>query len=475
MSLVTSTTRENTVSIMSSLTQEQSSIVLNYVEEAERSLTAYSTSGELLRMLQNPDNQEYVKQAQEYTERFAKTIPGIEGIYTSNLDTQVLVHNNPQTVGIVTKNGEALNNFIETLRELNGDVYNSGIIISPATGKQIVSMYKIVCDENNEAIGLVGLGLYTDSLASTLDNIVNENSVSSFQMIDVSNNKYIFCNDKSKIGTDVTDSKLVQMINQFSSSNSNKTDYSENNDITSFYYYNAAKKWMFVNNQNTENIFQFSQVINRYFLAFCFIASLLIIAFNIISINQDKAIKKLEQAQKKQEAVTKSLYIASMIDPITNTSNRASIVDALEVDDEGHNKLPDSEKNPYYFILFNIPNFSLMNKKYGSAICDNVLKGSAEILKKSYGEENVYRTGSDEFIVIVKNGAPNINDMSKNVNSVINSLQKTRNIDDVSVAVPYISAIIKKHSNITPQIIDEVKELRKSQPSTQMIVQKELD
>ena len=41
-------------------------------------------------------------------------------------------------------------------------VYNTGIIISPATRKQIVSMYKAVYDDDNNPIGLVGLGVYTN-------------------------------------------------------------------------------------------------------------------------------------------------------------------------------------------------------------------------------------------------------------------------------------------------------------------------
>lgn len=476
--IVKSTTRDNTAALMNSMTQEQSAMVLNYVSGAERSLISYGTAYEVQDLLKNPDNQDVINRAQSYTEKFSETIPGLDGIYISNLNAQVLAHNNPKAVGITTQKGEALNAFIENLKSMNGQIYNTGIMISPATGKQIISMYQLICDENNNPIGFIGLGLYTDSLTMSLQDIASDNnSVISFQMIDVANNKYIFNNDKSKIGEAVSGEALLNKIRELkNNTEANSTAYTEENGVLSFYYYNSDRQWLFINDQNTDTVFQSTGIINSCFIAFCAIVILLIIAFNIIIINQDKAMRKLDQAQKKQEAVTKSLYMASMIDPIVNLGNRAKIIDALGVDDEGRNKLPDSiANNSYYFVLFNIPGFSVLNKKYGHIICDNILVGSADVLKDAFGEENVFRTGSDEFIAVIKNSEVGINTVNTNIRTVLNNLQRPRMIEGKSIATPYIAAIVKKNINITPQVIDEAKALRNSYPNTQDIVQLDLE
>jgi diguanylate cyclase (GGDEF)-like protein len=475
MRLVTNSTLESTTNLMDSLTQEQSVLVLNYVESAERSLAAYGSSGEVLRALQNPSNKDYVQQAQTFTEKYAETVPGIEGIYASTLTSQVIVHNNTQTVGIITNKGEALESFITTLEENEDSVYNSGIAISPTTGRQIISMYKIIYDENDSPVGYVGLGIYTDSLADSLDKISNGTSVSSFQMIDVSENKYIFSDDKSKVGADVSNADLSNIVKKVSSSKVSCSDYIENDDVTSFYYYNSDRGWLFVNNQSSDSTYQYSNLINTYFIAFCAVVAILVIACNIIGAGQDKAMKKLEQAKKKQEAVTNSLYIASMIDPVTNTGNRAKMVSDLGTDDEGNNKFADSEKEPYYFILFNIPNFSNLNKKYGATACDEILRGTAELLKNSYKDENVYRTGSDEFTAVIKKGNPDINTIVKDTDLILNSLQKDRLVEGTSIAVPHIAAVVQKGTDVTPAIIDIVKVLRNANPSTDRIVKSVLD
>ncbi|MBP3702461.1 MAG: cache domain-containing protein, partial [Lachnospiraceae bacterium] len=167
---VTSDTKESTINSMQTVAQERSQIVRNYVKETEGILTAYSRAGEVSNMLKSPKDAAAVEAAQSYTEKFSEDIDNLEGIYTSEWNTHVLAHTNKSVVGITTREGEALKALQTALQEAKG-VYNTGIIISPASKKQIVSLYQAVYDESGKPIGLVGGGIFTNGLVEILDGL----------------------------------------------------------------------------------------------------------------------------------------------------------------------------------------------------------------------------------------------------------------------------------------------------------------
>ena len=140
---ITSDTRNSTINSMRTIVEERSQIIKNYVQEAEGTLTAYSRAGEVLNIMLNPEDPAAVAAAQAYTESFSKDVANLEGLYASEWNTHVLAHTNPQVVGITTREGDSLKALQDAMLAANG-VYNTGIIISPASGQQIVSMYMAV-------------------------------------------------------------------------------------------------------------------------------------------------------------------------------------------------------------------------------------------------------------------------------------------------------------------------------------------
>ena len=118
-------------------------------------LTAYSRAGEIKQLLLNPADEDAVVSAQKYTEVYSSDIEHLEGIYVSEWDAHVLAHTNAAVVGITTREGDSLKKLQESMIAAEG-VYNVGIIFSPASGQQIISMYRACMDSNGQPAGLVG-------------------------------------------------------------------------------------------------------------------------------------------------------------------------------------------------------------------------------------------------------------------------------------------------------------------------------
>ncbi|MBQ3028149.1 MAG: cache domain-containing protein, partial [Lachnospiraceae bacterium] len=167
---LTSNIRENTLANMRTIVEERSLLIENYVRETERYLTAYSRAGEINELLKNPTDPEAVAAAQKFTETYSADMENLEGIYASEWNTHVLAHTSAGVVGITTRTGDGLKALQESMLAADG-VYNTGFIFSPATGKQIVSMYRACYDENGNPIGLVGGGIFISGLKEELDSL----------------------------------------------------------------------------------------------------------------------------------------------------------------------------------------------------------------------------------------------------------------------------------------------------------------
>ena len=160
---ITNNTKKSTTNNMETVVEERSRIIENYVQEVEKTLTAYSRAGEILAVLKDPTDEDAVAAAQAYTEKFSADVSNLEGLYVSEWNTHVLAHTNAAVVGITTREGDSLKALQDAMLAANG-VYNTGIIISPASGQQIVSIYQAVFDENGNPVGLVGGGVFTTGL-----------------------------------------------------------------------------------------------------------------------------------------------------------------------------------------------------------------------------------------------------------------------------------------------------------------------
>lgn len=287
---ITSDTRNSTINSMRTIVEERSQIIKNYVQEAEGTLTAYSRAGEVLNIMLNPEDPAAVAAAQAYTENFSKDVANLEGLYASEWNTHVLAHTNPQVVGITTREGDPLKALQDAMLAADG-VYNTGIIISPASGQQIVSMYMAVYDEQGNPAGLVGGGIFSTGLIQILDNLTMDGMENAtYCMVNVENGQYIFHEDPEKVATPAEEAHIVKLCEQFkgvAEDSSGYTEYTQDGEAyISSYYYMADHGWLFMVSDDQKEIFASTDKMMLTLIIFCFAALFILIIISLLIVGK---------------------------------------------------------------------------------------------------------------------------------------------------------------------------------------------
>ena len=151
---------------MLSLVKETGAGFESYIQHGESTLQAFAKSPIVANFLQNQKDAALQQEAQDYTMECFNAAGNMEAIYISNWDSTTLVHPVETAIGVPTREGDKLKSLQENMLASDG-VYCSGIMASPATGKQVVSMYSPVLDANKNPIGYVGAALYLKDVAET--------------------------------------------------------------------------------------------------------------------------------------------------------------------------------------------------------------------------------------------------------------------------------------------------------------------
>lgn len=288
--IMTTNIRNSTINSMKTIVQERSQIITNYVDEAEGTLTAYSRAGEILDIMKNPQDSEIVAAAQAYTEKFSNDVANLEGLYASEWNTHVLAHTNAQVVGITTREGDPLKALQDAMLAADG-VYNTGIIISPASGQQIVSMYMAVYDEQGNPAGLVGGGIFSKGLIQILDNLTMDGMEgATYCMVNVENDQYIFHADEEKVATPAEESYIVGLCEQLKGSGEDRSGYIEYKqngvEYISTYYYMSDYNWLFMVSDNQKEIFASADKLTVTLRIFCVAALLVLIIISFVIVGK---------------------------------------------------------------------------------------------------------------------------------------------------------------------------------------------
>lgn len=300
ISSITTDTRSSAINSMKNIVQERSQIIQNYVREAERTLASYSRAGEILDVMEDPQDPGKTAAAQAYTEKFSRDIPHLEGLYASQWDTHVLAHTNPEVVGITTREGDSLKALQETLLAAGG-VYNTGIIISPASGQQIVSLYMAVLDGQGRPAGLVGGGIYSTGLIQILDQLTMEGMENAtYCMVNVENGQYIFHGQGNKVATPAEEPYIVELCRQLQGSREDRNGYveytAEGESYISTYYYMSDYKWLFMVSDNQEEIFASADEMRVMLTVFCLVAMLVLMVVSYVIV--DKMLKPMKSIER---------------------------------------------------------------------------------------------------------------------------------------------------------------------------------
>ena len=156
--------KEVTQESMLSLVKETGAGFEAYIQNGESTLENFAKSPIVVKFLQNQQDVTLQKEAQDYTMDCFNAVGNMEAIYISKWDSTPLTHPVEKAIGVPTREGERLKSLQENMLA-SDDLYNTGIIASPATGKQVVSMYAPVFDDKNNPIGYVGAAVYLNDVA----------------------------------------------------------------------------------------------------------------------------------------------------------------------------------------------------------------------------------------------------------------------------------------------------------------------
>lgn len=466
---ISATTRNSSMDNMQTITNERAHIIQTYVENSEKILQYYSKAEQITNLLKDPQNIALQAKAQAYTENYSKDIDNLEGIYVSEWNTHVLAHTNPDVVGMITrKDPEPLKQLQDAMLAAGSGVYDTGIIISPASGKQIVSMYKAVYDENNEPIGLVGLGIFTDQLVRTLDEIkIKGVEESMYTMVNVADTKYIFNNNPELIGTVANNSSLKKVCLQLDDENA-KTEghFSYEQDgkkYISTYTYMPKYNWLLMLDDTKDEVYSLSRLMRTYMAVFGLAVIGLIILFSFINKRQEKVKQKLASTIVKSNKTKESLYTAMFKDVLTDVRNRI----AFSMDYE---EVRSTEEHPFYFVMFNIVNFSDINSRYGNDTGDWLLVRTVDILSQVFKNSRIYRTGSDEFVVAFQ-----INSAERKTGDILGDAQdayerltapqQTPSMGKINFS--YRAAVAKKVGPINTSVITVLKAMLNKDPDSE--------
>lgn len=287
---ITRNIRKSTINSMQTIVDDRSQMIQDYVKKTETYLTAYSRAGEITAMLENPSDSGAVKAAQKYTEKYSADMPNLEGIYTSAWDTHVLAHTNPKVVGITTREGDPLKALQDTLMASDG-VYNAGFIFSPASGKQIVSMYRACLDGDGKPIGLVGVGIFISGLKEELDSLPKAGlDNAKYYLINTQTGEYIFHENEDMLGKAAEEKHVTDILEnvnkQGGQSTTNFVEYKdESGENIAAYHYIADRNWLFLLTDTKGEIFASVNQTRKELLVLCGVALIVLLGVTFIIIS----------------------------------------------------------------------------------------------------------------------------------------------------------------------------------------------
>ena len=481
--VVSDRTRENSLAQLDMITEERAQVIANYIDVSERQLKDFSKAAQVIDLLENLDDKDKLDAAQRLTKTFAMDIPYLEGIYISKWDTTVLTHSSMTgAIGKPTRTDpDALKALQDALIERGKEVYNTGIIISPASGKQIVSIYKAVFGNNGMPVGLVGMGIYTDGLINTLDHVAASNDKSNiksafYRMVKADTATYIFHDNKDQVGKDVEFAKLNELCDKYNGENTDAFGNYEYDDkgvteVTS-YVYMSKYNWIFTINDPKTEIYALTNYMRLFLLAFGAILVALTTVFFFINKRQEKINERLVSTIAKNAQTRQSLNTAMFKDVLTNANNRVSFSMDME-------KADVSADKPCYFLMFNILGFSDINTRFGNDAGDRLLVRTVETLNENFPERTVYRTGSDEFVVMIPTdmGQPSPDQVLNDVNTAFRQLMVPEKVENLGAIYPkYKIAVIKRSGAADSSVVSALKDMtnRKGEATYGMIDYREM-
>lgn len=306
-SSVRKTLNQSAVNAMETSLNDKTNTIDEYMSSMERTLKNFTFSGELRALINNPGNKAAFDAAQAYTEKYFNSMDQWQG-YLDDWSCLVLTHNNPKTVGLQMRKGEAAVQLQNSIKESKDGIYNIGVTVSPADGSLVNSLYAaLYADDGKTPIGFAGAAVPASVLKAKLDNnVIKGFEKAEYSLINLNTGIYIFDSDESLMGQEVTDQVYLDLMTKVQGgSKSGQLEYKDAKGVGQFAVYKSLdnRGWLLVVRDNTDEIYSAATASNATLLVICIIAFIAILIFSWLVIRfktkpltvAAKAINNLQQ------------------------------------------------------------------------------------------------------------------------------------------------------------------------------------
>ncbi len=212
---MTKVMRNTAVDNMVTSLDAKAQIIEDYIASSEAVLLASSKSSDFFAYLKAVDNTDVQAAAQTYTEKYFADLTGWEGFYLADWNTQVLTHSNTKAIGMVLRKDDSLKKLQNNMLAAKG-VFNTGILVSPASKQLVLSMYSPIYDKDGKTpLGFVGGATKASNLKTILDKLtINGLANVKYNLINVNTGTYIFDENEELMATEIEDPMLLSLIDK---------------------------------------------------------------------------------------------------------------------------------------------------------------------------------------------------------------------------------------------------------------------
>ncbi len=459
---VSKSAKESATEQLTAIANERAFIVSDFVENAESKMRLFASTPEVQEMMANQNLDLKVIDAQHCTDRFAKEFEGLESLYTTSWKTKILTDSSVSGVGKELVTDEELAALQADVMDHKGGVYNAGIVVSPTSGHKVMALYYGVFSDSGKPLGIVGLSLDADNIMQKLNDIkANGLEHSTYTMMDVKKATYVFDqDDPNNAGKPVVLPDLIRTCDEYNTGKNTELTTNYEYDLPMGAFVGASvwlpeRNWVLMMNDSRSEVYKLVNVMRTFLGIFSALILILMLLFAYLNKKQEKVNMKLVASVERMNQAKHSLNSAMFNDVLTEVGNRVKLTISLS-------DIHDGMTNPYYFALFNLADFSNINTAFGSDTGDEMLVRTARALMDAFPNGSVYRTGSDEFVVMIRseNGAPRVDTMIADVDNVLRNLSEPQKVDGVGTLYPkYKVAVIKKNTGIDASVITILKEM----------------
>ena len=449
-------------------------IIDQYITNAENTLMLFSKSDELKAFLKDQSNKNLQEKAQQYTSTYYDGMENWEGIYLDTWDTVVVTHSNPGAVGLIMREGEAVKKLQDDIMQCDGGVYNIGVLQSPASGQQVISMYAPIID-NGTPIGFVGGAILSKGLKELLDAtkaVGMDNST--YSIINVNNGVYIFDSDESLINTETSDKVVLDILDDVKNGASDgKLSYENESgeDYSAVYHVIRDRGWVLIVKDKDSEIFGKVQQ-SRYALGIaCAMGLVMIVLFSTFVIRYEikpleivtNEIKRLSNLDLKEDSridkyVTKKNEIGQIAEAVKVLSgNFRGIIDTLNSCSASMLDSSRAMKNTSAELFESIENSAATTQELSASIINtntaiDAMTGEVQKVSEMLTEiEQSVRIGNDTSSRLITIA----NEMSKTANDTLeNNSQKIEETKkDIEKAIANLQTL-EKINGMATQILD---------------------